>query len=83
MKSDNLNRPFTKPGSTFGLMFILYGLTRFLLEFLRDDNPFEFMKLTVSQIISLALIVVGACLMIVFAKIRAQKVSMVDIQPSA
>ena len=30
-----------KVGCTFGLMFVLYGITRFMLETIRDDNPFE------------------------------------------
>jgi phosphatidylglycerol:prolipoprotein diacylglycerol transferase len=61
---------WSKPGSTFALMFILYGITRFLLEFIRDDNPFEFDSLTVSQNISIAIVIIGAALMIIFAKIK-------------
>jgi len=30
-------RFLTKPGSTFSLMFVLYGLLRFFIEFLRDS----------------------------------------------
>jgi len=30
-----------KVGCTYGLMFVLYGITRFILETIRDDNPFE------------------------------------------
>lgn len=30
-----------RPGSTIALMFMLYGPSRFLLECIRDDNPFE------------------------------------------
>jgi len=63
-------RPFSKPGCTFGLMFVLYGITRFLLEFLRDDNPFEFDSITISQNISIALIVLGAVLMVIFERIK-------------
>ncbi|NIP25436.1 MAG: hypothetical protein GWN67_02690, partial [Phycisphaerae bacterium] len=33
---------FNKPGCTFGLMLVMYGFSRFFLEFLRDDNPFEY-----------------------------------------
>jgi len=60
------NRLFIKPGCTFSLMFILYGITRFFIEFLRDDNPFEFDGLTISQNISIALIVLGLVLMAIF-----------------
>jgi len=66
-------RIFTSPGSTFSLMFILYGIGRYLIEFLRDDNPFEFAKLTISQILSLILIAVGVVLMAVFAKMGSGK----------
>ena len=65
-------RPFSKPGCTFGLMFVLYGITRFLLEFLRDDNPFEFDSITISQNISIALIVLGAVLMVIFERIKPE-----------
>ncbi len=69
-KSKNPHRLFTKPGCTFGLMFILYGTARFFIEFLRDDNPFEFDSLTVSQNISIAMVVLGAVLMVVFQKMK-------------
>jgi len=46
-------------GMTFPLMFVSYGLARFLLEYLRDDNPYEWARLTISQILGLVLIVVG------------------------
>jgi phosphatidylglycerol:prolipoprotein diacylglycerol transferase len=64
---------FTKPGCTFGLMFILYGITRFFLEFLRDDNPFEFDGLTISQIIGVAMAVFGVLLMAIFEKMKPQQ----------
>ena len=60
---------FIKPGCTFSLMLILYGLTRFLLEFLRDDNPFEPDGLTVYQNIGIAMFIFGIVLMIIFQKI--------------
>jgi phosphatidylglycerol:prolipoprotein diacylglycerol transferase len=66
---------FTKSGSTFGLMFVLYGTMRFFIEFLRDDNPFEFNGLTVSQNISIGLLIWGAVLMIIIEKIRPEVVS--------
>jgi len=63
---------FTKPGCTFALMFILYGITRFFIEFVRDDNPYELGRLTISQLIGIALVVLGAALMIVFARLKTQ-----------
>ncbi len=63
------NRPkkyFAKPGCTFGLMFVVYGITRFLIEFIRDDNPYEFDGITVSQNISVGMIILGFVLMVAF-----------------
>jgi phosphatidylglycerol:prolipoprotein diacylglycerol transferase len=62
------------PGATMGLMFILYGATRFGLEILRDDNPHEsaFWTLykggTVSQNLGIYMIITGILLMILFSK---------------
>jgi phosphatidylglycerol:prolipoprotein diacylglycerol transferase len=70
-KSKNSKKLFTKPGSTFALMLILYGITRFILESLRDDNPFEFEGLTISQNIGIALIALGFVLMAIFQKMKS------------
>jgi prolipoprotein diacylglyceryltransferase len=51
-------------------MFVVYGITRFFIEFLRDDNPFEFNGLTISQIIGIAMIILGAVLIVIFQKIK-------------
>lgn len=66
-------RLFSKPGQIFSLMFVLYGITRFFIEFVRDDNPFEFGSLTVSQNISIAMIVFGVLLMAIFEKMKPQQ----------
>ncbi len=67
---------FGCPGQTFALMFILYGFVRFLIEFLRDDNPFEYgpwaMRVvyiiyrggTIAQNIDIYLIIFGVVLMV-------------------
>lgn len=73
------NRPFVKPGYTFSLMFILYGITRFYLEFLRDDNPFEYgwwiiyKGATVSQNLGIYLTILGLVLMAIFAAMKPDK----------
>ena len=59
-----------QPGCTFSFMFIIYGTFRFFMEFLRDDNPFEFDGLTISQIIGIAMIILGAVLTVIFRKIK-------------
>ncbi len=69
---NNMYKLFVKPGSTFALMFIVYGFARFFMEFLRDDNPFEFDSLTISQIISVILILFGAALMAVFHRMKSE-----------
>ena len=51
-------------------MFILYGIIRFFIEFLRDDNPFEFDGLTISQNICIIMIIVGSVMIVVFQKIN-------------
>lgn len=61
--SKTAGKIFTEPGSTFALMFALYGLTRFFIEFLRDDNRFEIDGLTISQLIGIAMIIFGTTLM--------------------
>ena len=74
-----INKPFAKPGSTFSLMFILYGITRFFLEFLREDNPLGFAGLTVSQrICIIALVPLGVVLMVIFERMKRDKVTLHD-----
>jgi len=66
----------TWPGCTFGLMFVLYGFSRFLIEFLRDDNPFESGwwtlsdNWTVSQNLGIYIAISGLILIVAFVKIR-------------
>jgi phosphatidylglycerol:prolipoprotein diacylglycerol transferase len=69
----------TQPGSTFSLMFILYGIMRFNIEFLRDDNPFEYAWWaiykggTVSQNISIYMIILGIILIVLFNAAKYKK----------
>ncbi|MBN1359706.1 MAG: prolipoprotein diacylglyceryl transferase [Sedimentisphaerales bacterium] len=66
--------PFlTKPGSIFSLMFIVYGVMRFLMELLRDDNPYEIDHLTISQLLGIALVVLGTALLAFFTLARPEK----------
>lgn len=63
---------FTGAGSTFALMFILYGVVRFFEEYLRDDNPFEtagwtiYKGGTISQNLSIYMVIMGIVLMLIF-----------------
>jgi phosphatidylglycerol:prolipoprotein diacylglycerol transferase len=70
--SGKSGRFFTKPGYTFALMFIVYGTTRFIMEYLRDDNPFEFDGLTISQNIGIGMFVIGVILLAVFKKMKVR-----------
>jgi prolipoprotein diacylglyceryltransferase len=65
-----------KPGTTFALMFICYGIWRFCVEFLRDDNPFEMIGLTISQLISTGLVAFAVILFFVFAKMRTDDIAL-------
>jgi phosphatidylglycerol:prolipoprotein diacylglycerol transferase len=62
-----------KPGVVLSLMLILYGATRFYIETLRADNPFEYAWWavykggTVSQNIGIYLIIIGVVLLAIFA----------------
>ena len=73
-------KPFTQPGLTCALAFILYGITRFGIEFIRDDNPFEYAWWaiykggTVSQNMSLYLIILGVVLIVIFQRLGRKTV---------
>ncbi|RKY23736.1 MAG: prolipoprotein diacylglyceryl transferase [Planctomycetota bacterium] len=64
------NGLFAAPGCTFSLMFILYGFTRFFIEFVRDDNPYEFDGITISQNVCIVMILLGVVLMVIFQKMK-------------
>jgi len=71
---------FAKSGYTFALMFIVYGITRFLLEIVRDDNPFEdswwiiYKGGTISQNLGIYLTVFGAVLLLIFQRMKPDKI---------
>ena len=54
---------FWRLGLTVALAFLLYGVTRPVLESIRDDNPFEFASLTISQIGGILLFIIGVFLL--------------------
>jgi len=80
--SKKTKRLFTRPGCTFGLMFILYGITRFFIEFLRDDNPFEhawwiiYKGGTIHQNLGIYMVILGIALMIVFERMKPKTFSL-------
>jgi phosphatidylglycerol:prolipoprotein diacylglycerol transferase len=72
-------RFLSAPGSVFAFMFISYAIGRFLIEFLRDDNPFEYgwwalyKGGTVSQNICIYMFIFGLALLFVFQRMAAKK----------
>lgn len=78
-KSKKTKALFVKPGCTFALAFVLYGITRFFLESLRDDNPLEYgwwaiyKGGTVSQNLGIYLIILGLILLIIFQRIEPHR----------
>jgi len=80
--SKSSKKLFVKPGYTFSLMFILYGITRFFIEFLRDDNPFEYAwwaiykEGTVSQNLGIYMTIFGVILIALFQKMKPDKLTL-------
>jgi phosphatidylglycerol:prolipoprotein diacylglycerol transferase len=63
-------RRLWRPGLTIALALVLYGVTRFLLESVRDDNPFELASLTISQIVAIIMVALGAALLTALVMVR-------------
>ena len=60
-----------RDGLIVGFMFIFYGIVRYLLELSRDDNPFEYASLTISQIIGIGLIIGGIVFLVVICSMKS------------
>jgi phosphatidylglycerol:prolipoprotein diacylglycerol transferase len=75
-RANNVRRLFSKPGCTVALMFMFYGATRFVLELLRDDNPFEDSwwilcdGKTISQNLGIYMFALGGLLIAIFQKVK-------------
>ena len=50
-----------RDGEVMGLLMVAYPVTRFLIEYLRNDEPAFFAGLTISQTISVGLLLAAAC----------------------
>jgi prolipoprotein diacylglyceryltransferase len=61
-------------------MFIFYGISRFFMEFLRDDNPFEYgwwaiyKGGTVSQNLGIYMTIFGVVLAVIFQVMKPGKI---------
>lgn len=60
-------------GVVFGLMFALYPIGRILLEFIRTDNPHDVGGLTISQFLSVSMVVVGFAYLFVLYKFLPER----------
>lgn len=75
-RSTHAGKFLTAPGCIFALMFVIYGISRFFLEFARDDNPFKrawwaiYKGGTISQNLSIYMIIFGLALVLVFHSIN-------------
>ena len=78
-KQPKLMPAFFRSGITFALMFISYGFIRFFIEFLRDDNPIQADGLTISQNMSIALVIGGFLLIWLFAKMKPDELFTKDV----
>lgn len=69
----------SRPGCTFGLMFVMYGTLRFFLETIRDDNPFEhawwiiYRGGTISQNIGIYMVIIGVFMFPIYWRIASRK----------
>jgi phosphatidylglycerol---prolipoprotein diacylglyceryl transferase len=61
---------YPRQGYVFGVMFVLYGAMRFVNESLRDDNPFEFDGMTISQNLAIAMILFGVVTLFVCSRMK-------------
>jgi phosphatidylglycerol:prolipoprotein diacylglycerol transferase len=61
---------YPKQGYVVAFMLMLYGAMRFVNETLRDDNPFEFGGLTISQNIAIAMAIVGVIVLVVCSRMK-------------
>jgi len=57
-----LRKRVPRNGRTFFLYLMMYSVSRFLIEFMRGDNPVILMGLTISQLISVAIFMAAAIL---------------------
>jgi phosphatidylglycerol:prolipoprotein diacylglycerol transferase len=70
-QSDKPIKRLDTPGSIAALMLIFYGFTRFLIEFIRDDNPYEISILTISQILGIVMIISGIILLALLPRFKS------------
>jgi phosphatidylglycerol:prolipoprotein diacylglycerol transferase len=64
---------YPRQGYVFALMLMLYGAMRFANELVRDDNPFEFDGLTISQNLAIVMVVAGVIVLAVCRRLPPRR----------
>jgi phosphatidylglycerol:prolipoprotein diacylglycerol transferase len=67
-----------RPGTVFALYLVAYSVGRFTLEFLRGDDRAQWLGLSVAQVISVALFILGCALFALLPGTRKE----VDAEPA-
>ena len=62
-----------REGQVFAMMLVLYPITRFILESIRDDNPHDLLagSFTHNQYTSIGMFVIGVVMLFVLRKLPA------------
>lgn len=81
-KSGRYRDRLRRPGIVVAGLCLFYGPGRFVLEALRDDNPYELGTLTISQIMGLAMLAGGVVLLGVLLK-RGDNVGATQPSPTS
>jgi len=72
IRSDHFRDRLWRPGIAVVGLCLLYGPARFVLEAIRDDNPYEVGTLTISQIVGLVMLAAGGVLLVVLLTNKAE-----------
>ncbi|MFQ5422886.1 MAG: prolipoprotein diacylglyceryl transferase [Phycisphaerae bacterium] len=64
-------------GTVLAVFLLVYPVSRFLLELIRQDNPLDFGGLTISQFLGLSLVLVGAIYLCYIRYVLPEKCPMV------
>ncbi len=70
-------------GMVIGALLVLYPIPRTLLELIRVDNPHDVAGLTVSQFVSLSMLIVGIVYLIFLYKRMPERSPILELMPKA
>lgn len=69
-------------GIVIGMVFVLYPIPRILLEIIRVDNPLDVGGLTISQFVSLSMIVLGVAYIVLLYKYLPERSPYAVVRPA-